>query len=436
MSGTALALAAVVGLAAGAALGLLWGRRQAGRAVAAVLAGRASPDQARAGGPPAASGAERGLSGSLLGIRSLVAEAQEARSAEHRSTERLQRTLDGIPHGLVLFDRDGQVRFANATGAGFVNARHGAALVEREMRELVEEITAGATGVRSRAVELEGPPRAVYDVAARPLLDAEGGSVVVIEDVTERRRLDEVRRDFVTNISHELRTPVGALSLLTETMADEEDSEVTRRLARRVHGEATRLARSIEDLLLLSEIEADGELRWEPVPLLAVIDDAFERMAGAAAERNVELVIDHVPAELVVWGDRRQLASAVYNLVDNGVKYSDAGGAVVVRAAADEDRVRLEVEDCGIGIPARDLERVFERFYRVDRARSRRTGGTGLGLAIVRHVARNHGGEVAVRSREGEGSTFTVTLPAGPHPHTAPDVDDVGSRAQEEFQPS
>jgi two-component system sensor histidine kinase SenX3 len=243
--------------------------------------------------------------------------------------------------------------------------------------------------------------------------------VAVIEDVSERRRLEAVRRDFVANISHELKTPVGALGLLAEALSSEDDPQVSRRLADRMTDEAFRVARTIDDLLDLSRIEAEPSVEEEVAAVHLVVAEAVERVAPVGRTRHIRLDVD-VPKRHVVRGDRRQLVSAVANLLENACKYSDAGSTVTVRSRADGSWVELDVADSGVGIPERDLERVFERFYRVDRARSRETGGTGLGLAIVRHVAGNHGGEVRVRSVEGEGSVFTLRLPAGPGPVALP----------------
>jgi two-component system sensor histidine kinase SenX3 len=225
-----------------------------------------------------------------------------------------------------------------------------------------------------------------------------------------------MRRDFVANISHELKTPVGALSLLAETISSETDASVIRRLAERMQDESMRVGRTIDDLLELSRIEAEEAPRREPVPVHLAVAEAADRVAPAAEQREISIAVAEPPHRLTVLGDRRQLVSAVYNLLDNAVKYSDAGSTVEVVTVTNGAWVELAVRDHGDGIPVRDLERIFERFYRVDRARSRETGGTGLGLAIVRHVANNHKGEVRVTSREGEGSTFTLRLPAGPGP--------------------
>jgi two-component system sensor histidine kinase SenX3 len=254
----------------------------------------------------------------------------------------------------------------------------------------------------------------VVDVLARRL--SGGGAIALLEDTTERRRLEEVRRDFVANISHELRTPIGAIALLTETMAAESDADLLLRLARRLHVEALRVSRTVDDLLLLSRIENNEEAVREPVVVADALSEAAERVASAASERHIELKVDLADPAVRMRGDRRQLVSAVYNLLDNAVKYSDADSLVVLRTLPvnGAGNLAIEVEDRGIGIPARDLDRIFERFYRVDQARSRRTGGTGLGLSIVRHVAENHDGRITARSCEGEGSTFVLTLPAEP----------------------
>jgi two-component system sensor histidine kinase SenX3 len=234
----------------------------------------------------------------------------------------------------------------------------------------------------------------------------------VVEDVSEGRRLEAVRRDFVANVSHELKTPVGALALLAETLAEEDDQAVTQRLARRMQIEAGRVGRIIEDLLDLSRLEAEEAPERQPVPLHLIVGQAVEQIRPSAELRNIELRVSEVPRRLQVLGDRRQLVSALFNLLENAVKYSEGGASVEVDCETNGREVAVSVCDHGMGIPTRDLERIFERFYRVDRSRGRDTGGTGLGLAIARHVATNHGGRVDVDSHEGQGSTFTLRLPA------------------------
>ena len=231
-----------------------------------------------------------------------------------------------------------------------------------------------------------------------------------------------MRTDFVANISHELKTPVGALAVLAETLVDETDPAVVARIAERMLDEAHRAARTIDDLLELSRIELGGELLRDGVDPADVVVWAIERTEALAEQRNIDVVAGEGTrrgAALRVTGDRRQLVSALGNLVENAVKYSEVGGTVDVVVRPHEAWVDFEVIDHGVGIPARDLDRIFERFYRVDKARSRGTGGTGLGLAIVRHVATNHGGDVLVSSTEGEGSTFVLRIPREPQADAA-----------------
>ncbi len=333
--------------------------------------------------------------------------------------ERLERALDAVALGVVVADEQGAEAYRNPVGQTFSSARHADALVEAAVAELIGDAIEGRPG--HRTLDLFGPPRRTLVITTTPLPSPLGtGALAVIEDISERRRLEQVRRDFVANISHELKTPVGALGLLAETLALEDDDEVRRRLAGRIQTEAFRVGRTIEDLLELSRIES-GELPdRSPVPVQVVVAEAVERIRPAAEQAEIEIATAEVTPRLAIFGDRRQLVSALYNLLDNAVKYSDPGSTIEVDASTDGTAVEVSVTDHGIGIPSRDLERVFERFYRVDQARSRRTGGTGLGLAIVRHVVHNHEGSVRVSSRLGRGSTFTLRLPTASGPVALP----------------
>ena len=341
-----------------------------------------------------------------------VTKGGDASAAESR----MAHALSVIGDGVVLFDDHGAIVFRNGPAEVFFDARHGEAIVESTIEELAGRALEGQRDART--LELFGPPRRTLELESEPLDDGfrSIGALVVIEDVTERRRVDAVRRDFVANISHELKTPVGGIGVLAETLVEEDDLSVIRRLAQRMHHEAMRASRTIDDLLELSRIEAGEASLRDPVPVHLVLAEAAERASTAAEQRGISLDLSEPPHRLRVLGDRRQLVSALFNLLDNAIKYSAPGSTVEIGAETDGTDVHLSVSDHGVGIPRRDLERVFERFYRVDRARSRDTGGTGLGLAIVRHVASNHGGDVTVDSREGEGTTFTLVLPAGPGP--------------------
>jgi two-component system sensor histidine kinase SenX3 len=355
-----------------------------------------------------------GLDGALDRLEQSVAGAVEQRARAASTVERLSWALGAIGDGVVIFDERGEVVYRNDPAASFLAARHSDALVEEAITSLAGDALRGRRA--ERELELVGPPRRILNVRAAPLADRArpSGALVVVEDTSERRRLENVRRDFVANISHELKTPVGALALLAETLLDERDPDVIRRLAERLGGEAFRVGRTIDDLLELSRLEVGAAPAGEAVSVAMFVGEACARVQPAAEHRGIELDVEEAPARLSVVGERRQLVSAVTNLLDNAVKYSEAGSRVEVQARTDGTWVDVMVRDHGMGIPQRDLERIFERFYRVDRARSRETGGTGLGLAIVRHVASNHRGEVRVESCEGVGSTFTLRLPAGP----------------------
>jgi two-component system sensor histidine kinase SenX3 len=356
------------------------------------------------------------LDDALDGLERCVAAERSRRSRAAKAENRLSWALGAIANGVVIFDERGEIVYRNDPAASFLAARHSDALVEEAITSMASDALRGRGA--ERELELFGPPRRVLSVRATPLehTSRPSGVLVVVEDTSERRRLENVRRDFVANISHELKTPVGALALLAETMLDEDDPDVTRRLAERLAAEAFRVGNTIDDLLELSRLEVATGLAADAVSVAQFVADAVERVRGAAEQRGIEIEVEEAPVRLTVVGDRRQLVSAVTNLVDNAVKYSEPGSAVAVRARTDGVWLDVTVRDHGMGIPRRDLERIFERFYRVDRARSRETGGTGLGLAIVRHVASNHRGEVRVESREGVGSTFTLRLPAGPGP--------------------
>ena len=351
----------------------------------------------------------RGTADRLRAVRQLAQRESDARAYVDGDHERVQAIIEGIPHGVILLASNGEIRSANSAGARFIRASHGEALVESAVLAMAKEMP---TVEARRLVELGGHPTQAYQIVLRPLRHR-GTSLALIEDVSARHRLEAVRRDFVANISHELKTPVGAIALLTETLLDEHDPDVIFSVSRRLNVEAVRLGHTIDDLLLLSRIEGEANTVHEPVTVADALSEARERLVIAAEDRSIEVKYDPPPESLQVVGDRRQLVSAVFNLLDNALKYSEPGSIVELRAKRERNDVVIAVEDHGIGVPAQDRDRIFERFYRVDRARSRHTGGTGLGLAIVRHVADNHGGQVRVESVEGQGSTFVLTVPVG-----------------------
>ncbi|MDA8391309.1 MAG: ATP-binding protein [Actinomycetota bacterium] len=351
------------------------------------------------------------LEGLLSKLERMTGNAVEAVNVAKAEASRLRHAIDVLPHGIVIRDEHGDVIFRNASAGSLIGSRHSDLLAARTIDEQLE--STGPVEPSERTIELYGPPRRTLVIRASPLDDGNQslGVVAVMEDVSERRRLEAVRKDFVANVSHELKTPVAALALLAETLADEKDPMVTQRLAGRIQTEAVRVGRIIEDLLDLSRIEAEEAPPREPVSAGLIVAEAADRVRSAAERRQIRIEVAEPADDCLVLGDRRQFVSAVHNLIDNAVKYSPDGSAVHVETGTESGWVDIVVKDHGIGIPARDLSRIFERFYRVDQARSRSSGGTGLGLAIVRHVAGNHGGRVMVNSREGEGSVFTLRLP-------------------------
>jgi len=332
--------------------------------------------------------------------------------------------LERVRDGVIVVDTAGEVVYRNPAAERFERARGADAVADELIGRLLERALQGETA--ELELPLFGPPREVLRVQAVPLRrdDESVGAAAFVHDITELRRVESVRRDFVANVSHELKTPIGALGLLAETISQSDDPAVVQSLSVQVLREADRLARIVDDLLDLSFVEAQEAPTREQVPVRVIIEEALERVRPLSVSLGIPLREEPISDDLVVACDAGQLVSAVTNLLDNAIKYSDEHAQVDVSAQRENGSAVIKVRDRGIGIPTADLERVFERFYRVDKARSRSTGGTGLGLAIVRHIAHAHGGDVTVTSREGEGSTFRFELPvADGATSTAPSSD-------------
>ncbi|MCW2680811.1 MAG: histidine kinase [Frankiales bacterium] len=325
--------------------------------------------------------------------------------------------IDALPAAVAVVDADDWVVLANRRSV-YLGLVRGQRLLVPELRRLVNDVR--RTGepheaeVEPERTRLARLPEAVR-VRVAPVEGTSGHVALLVEDVTEARRLDAVRRDFVANVSHELKTPVGAMSLLAEAMQDaSNDPTAVRRFAGRLQKEAGRLARLVQELIDLSRLQGAEPLpEQEPVSVDHVVAEAIDRTRTAASAGAIE-VVRGGQRGLTVSGSESQLVTAVGNLIENAVHYSPERTRVAVAVRERDGAVEVSVTDQGMGIAEKDLERVFERFYRADPARSRATGGTGLGLAIVKHVATNHGGEVSVWSVEGSGSTFTLRLPPGP----------------------
>jgi two-component system sensor histidine kinase SenX3 len=286
---------------------------------------------------------------------------------------------------------------------------------------------------RDMSVRRPGRRQADYRLRVRVAPMADRAALIQVEDVSEAERLDHVRRDFVANVSHELKTPIGALSLLAEAVVEgRDDPAAVERFAERIVVETRRLTTLINDLMDLSRLEGIDPLHpMEPVSVDDVVAQACDDARLLAQDKGIRFLRGGV-AGLKVLGVEPQLVTAVRNLIINAVNYSPASTKVAVTTGTSDGSVTIAVTDQGIGIPAAELDRIFERFYRVDPARSRDTGGTGLGLAIVKHVCANHGGYCDVWSRVGEGSTFTIRLPelSGGAPRTH--AERIGRPAEEE----
>ena len=323
------------------------------------------------------------------------------------------RVLSVLPSASIVTAPDGAVLRASsrALALGLVNR---SALTVPDISRLVERV--GEDGnAREQEMRVRRPPlgRGLLELRVRVAALGTGVLLILIDDLAEERRVDAVRRDFVANVSHELKTPVGALSLLAETvLSAADDPEQVRHFAERMQMEASRLASLIQDVIDLSRLQSDDPMtRAEVVEVDELVTRALEEVRTLAVSRDIEVVRSEDSGG-EIYGDRGQLLTAVRNLVTNAIVYSPMGTRVAVSARMNEGIAEITVKDQGIGIPSHDLDRIFERFYRVDQARSRSTGGTGLGLAIVKHVCQNHGGECTVWSEVGTGSTFTLRLPA------------------------
>ncbi len=353
----------------------------------------------------------KGAEDLIDGIERLVDANVSAAGEASLSLARLELALSQLHQGVVVADQDGEIIFGNARAEELLRGETSGSPARAVIEELLISAAEGAR--HQTTLEVAGDWPRTIDVVAEPLESRSQpiGGVAFIDDVSGRQRLDEARRDFVADIGQELRVPVGAISLLAETVAADARQPVIERLASRIQGEAGRLGRVIEDLMALTRIQADGPTAREPVLVHMIVAQAVERVRLLAQERKMTINFGEPVRRLSVLGDRRQLVTAVIHLVDNAVKYSPEGSTVEVRARPDDGWVELMVRDMGVGIPQRDLSRIFDRFFRVDRGRPSSIGGSGLGLAVVRHVAAVHGGEVRVDSREGEGSTFTLRLP-------------------------
>ncbi|HBZ62827.1 MAG: ATP-binding protein [Ilumatobacteraceae bacterium] len=333
-------------------------------------------------------------------------EALVSTSNTEDQLESLMDALDLLPIGVVVVDLKLGRKLRNNAAAAMTGVRYVDILVDQAVDEMLETIVTSKSS--ERILEAVAGTTRFFKIRGQAIDQQK--VIVTVEDITEKSRIDTVQTDFVANLSHELKTPIGAVAALADSLNGETETEVVWRLAERIVTESHRMSRIVDDLLDLSRVEFGGTEEWSDVDLGSVLVEAVGTNQHAAKRQGLGLSLTG-SAELLVRGDRSQLVSVISNLVDNAIKYSEAGGVVRVEGMIQGDEVVVTVTDHGIGIAERDQKRIFERFYRVDKARSRATGGTGLGLSIVRHIVLEHGGSIDVRSEEGIGSTFMVRLP-------------------------
>jgi len=368
-------------------------------------------------------------------IKRMVADVKKRMTSLEEERTKIIAIMENLVEGVVAFDPKGKVLFTNSSAHRILGldakAIQGRSVWEiirnQELAGLVEGCQGLAWHERRQAeIELHPPVSMVLEVYALPFpfSNQKKGSVLVLHDVTELRRLEQVRTEFVENVSHELRTPLTAIVGYLETLVDEPSLETpnNRKFVHIAYQHAERLSRLVEDLRSLSEIESGKVvLRCELMPLGEAAQDVCEMFQNQLSKKDLQ-ISNKIGTEFSAWADRDRLIQILVNLVDNAIKYTPAGGTISFQAMPlGDQRVSLQVKDTGQGIPSIDLPRITERFYRVDRARSREEGGTGLGLSIVKHLLQLLGGRLRIQSELGRGTTVEVILPvSSPTPSSNP----------------
>ena len=355
-------------------------------------------------------------------LEELAARIQQRVGQLESENNRLEIILESITEAILVVDRDGRVVLANKALAnlfGIDPPLEGLLTAEVVRYSAIQDALTGCLAEgrgRAMEVELTGVPERHLDLQVAPILEGNEciGAVAVLYDITRLRELERMRRDFVANVSHELRTPLTAIKGYAEILSDGalDDRETARRFTGIIENHADRLTHLLGDLLDLSRLESDQlEVELVPCELKPLADTSVGSVSQAAAQKQIAIHCD-IPPSVKVICDPKLIEHALINLLDNAVKYTPASGKVRIgtRPVEGTDRLTIYVEDTGIGIPSEDLGRIFERFYRVDKGRSRDLGGTGLGLSIVRHIAEVHGEQVSVQSKLGAGTTFSFEL--------------------------
>ncbi|MEC7117791.1 MAG: HAMP domain-containing sensor histidine kinase [Actinomycetota bacterium] len=355
----------------------------------------------------------------LRGLAKAIDEIEEQRITADAFRQQLIAALDSLNYGIAIYGQDDQLIHTNPYASSLLSGVHSGALIADAIDELFQtrdgqEVIDQELDVfdNSHPSSVTHSRKKTFYIILREL-SIEGnqiGSVVTIEDISEQERLESVRRDFISNISHELKTPIGAIALLTETLLGEPDTDLVQKFAPNILQETERLSETIDDLLSLSRIEHGSTDSFNQIDLLKCIEQAIDRVNTFAKQNEVTVLTSFPPAPVHLFGDELQLISAFYNILENSVKYKRINqGNVHLTVQQLDDFIEVEISDNGIGIPTKDLDRIFERFYCVDRSHS--GSGVGLGLAIVRHVIVNHEGVIRIESTEGVGTTFFIQFP-------------------------
>jgi len=358
-------------------------------------------------------------------LNTLAAQLRERMTLILGQRNELEAVLGGMVEAVLLIDTGERVLRVNRAGERLFRIDENL-VKNRSVQEAIRNTdlhrfitrTLGGQGPIEGDITIIGPPDKFLQAHGTTLEDADGNissAIVVLNDVTRLKTLENIRRDFVANVSHELKTPITSIKGFLETLRDGAviDPENTTKFLEIIIKHADRLSEIIEDLLSLSRIERDrerGEIVLEEGPIIPVLESVVRACAKRCAIKNIAIQLDF-PGDIIARINTTLLEQAVVNLVDNAVKYSEPGSSVLIQAFKNDDRITIRVKDSGCGIPKEHLTRIFERFYRVDKARSRKVGGTGLGLSIVRHIVNAHGGEISVESSPGRGSAFSICLP-------------------------
>ncbi|RQD76437.1 MAG: HAMP domain-containing histidine kinase [Candidatus Syntrophonatronum acetioxidans] len=341
-----------------------------------------------------------------------------------KGKNQLESLLSSVSSGIILLDREGKIVLSNPAAEAIISFSHQevagrshlSLIRDYKLSRKVEKVMEKGQ-VDSLELTLNYPYEKILEVNLAPVKDARGevtGQVMVFHDITEIRRLEKIRRDFIANVSHELRTPVTAVKGFAETLLEEDtlkDPQAVKEFASIINQEGERLNRLIGDLLELSKIEGQGSMTFAPVDLKGVAEETVKKMKRAANLKELDLELEIPSSPLYVLGDEDKIHQVFSNLLDNSIKYTPGGGKIRVVLEEEENQLKVLVEDTGMGIPQEEIPRIFERFYRVDKTRSRKYGGTGLGLTIVKHIVEAHHGSIWVESIPSRGTRFYFTLP-------------------------